>query len=213
MRKLQIALDLLDLDKAIEIALEVADYIDYVEAGTPLIKKYGMKAVEALKDNIGKTVVADMKIMDTGGLEAELAFQYGADYVTVLAASHLKTIEDVIDTAYKYSKGSMVDTIAVEEPTHILRKLEKLDKKPDYLIIHSGIDMQITGITPEILIREVGSDIKEYRIGVAGGIKLENIDSILIMKNIELIIVGGGLTKTENPRETAKKLRQKIIGN
>ena len=211
MRKLQVALDLLDLDKALEIALEVADYVDHIEAGTPLIKKFGMKAVETLKDNTGKPVVADMKIMDTGALEAELAFQHGADYVTVLAAAHQKTIEDVVETAYKYSKGSMVDTIAVEEPEKVFVKLDRLDRKPDYLLIHSGIDMQLSGITPDMLIKTAGDKIREYKLGVAGGIKLENIDSILSLKEIELIIVGGGLTKVDNPREVAKKLKERIL--
>jgi len=210
MRRLQVALDLLDLDKALKIALEVADYVDHIEAGTPLIKKYGMKAVETLKEETGKTVVADMKIMDTGALEAELAFQHGADYVTVLAAAHQKTIEDVIDTANRYSRGSMVDTIAVEDPNTLFRKLDRLARKPDYLLIHSGIDMQNMGITPERLIKAAGDRVKEYRIGVAGGIKLENIEVILGIEEIELIIVGGGLTKALNPRETAKKLREVI---
>ena len=184
MRKLQIAIDLLDLEKAVEIALEVADYIDHVEAGTPLIKKFGVKALEALKDNVDKPLVADMKIMDTGALEAELAFQHGADYVTVLAAAHIKTIEDVIRTAEKYSKGSMVDTIAVEDTKKLFEKLEKLPKTPDYLLIHSGIDMQISGITPEKLIGEAGELIKKYRVGVAGGINVDNIGKILRFKEI-----------------------------
>jgi len=210
MRKLQIAIDLLDLDKAVEIALEVADYIDHVEAGTPLIKKYGVRALETLKENVDRPLVADMKIMDTGALEAELAFQHGADYVTVLAAAHTKTIRDVIETAIKYSKGSMVDTIAIEEPKKLFEKLEELPRKPDYLLIHSGIDMQVSGITPENLIKSAGEKIRGYRLGVAGGISLDNIDKILEFKEVELIIVGGGLTKSVNPREIARKLREKI---
>ena len=212
MRKLQVALDLLDLNRAVEIALEVADYVDHVEAGTPLIKKYGVKAVETLRDNVDKKIVADMKIMDTGSLEAELAFQHGADYVTVLAAAHIKTIEDVIETAIKYSKGSMVDTIAVDDTKWLFNKLGKLSRAPDYLLIHSGIDMQMSGITPEKIIRDAGPLLGRYKIGVAGGINLGNIADVLRYKEVELIIVGGGLTKSDNPRRTAEKLKELILG-
>ncbi len=208
MRKLQIALDLLDLDKALNIALEVADYIDHVEAGTPLIKKYGMKAVETLDKNIDKPIVADMKIMDTGELEAKLAYEYGADYVTVLAAAHTKTIEDVIMAAKEEGKGSMVDTIAIENPSIVIEKLGRLDVKPDYVLIHSGIDMQVSGITPEKLILGAGEKLREYKLGVAGGINLNNLHRIIGFKEIELIIVGGGLTKTENPRDVARKMKE-----
>ncbi len=211
MRRLQIALDLTDLEKAVEIALEVADYVDHIEAGTPLIKMYGMKSVERLKDEVGKTVVADMKIMDTGMLEAEIAYEAGADYTTVLGAAHIKTINDVLETGKRYGKGVMIDTIALENPDVLINKLARLEYRPDYILIHSGIDMQISGITPKDLINRFGEKLKDYKVGVAGGININNIREILGYRWIDLIIIGGGLTRVDKPRETAKKIRDMII--
>jgi len=88
--RIQVALDLLRIQDALNIASKVAEYIDYLEAGTPLIKAEGLKAVSLLKKEFGdKVVVADMKTMDTGYLEASLAYEYGADYSTVMAAADM----------------------------------------------------------------------------------------------------------------------------
>ncbi len=212
MPRLQVALDLLDLEKAIDIALKVADYVDLIEAGTPLIKMHGMKAVERLVDEVGKPVVADLKTMDTGRLEAEMAFKHGADYVTVLLAAHPKTIEEVIETAKRWGRGSMVDTIGIEETDIVRRKLIDRGLLPNYLLIHSGIDMQEAGITPLTLIREMGSLPRELRIGVAGGLNHENIPRLLRDSGVEidLIIVGGGITRAADPAQAAKRIREKM---
>jgi len=64
---LQLALDFIDLDEAIDVAKKAQNYVDLMEAGTPLIKSCGIRAVRTLKDTFpNKKVVADMKIMDTG---------------------------------------------------------------------------------------------------------------------------------------------------
>ncbi len=210
MRKLQVALDLLDIEKALEIALDVADYVDYVEAGTPLIKMHGMKAVEKLSDEVDKPVIADLKTMDTGKLEAEMAFSHGAYGVTVLAAAYPKTIKDVIETASKYGGISLVDTIGLPHLEDVLSKIEAAGAAPTYLLIHSGIDMQEEGITPDSILSR-GGDITRYgKLAVAGGITVHNIDKLLHVKEIELFIVGGGITKAENPREAAMMLRERL---
>src|SRR5215469_6288353 len=84
--QLQIAVDLPSLDAAIELLNKVAVYIDIIEAGTPLIKQEGLKCISEFKRRFpGKLIFADMKTMDAGMLEADLAFQAGADLTTVLA--------------------------------------------------------------------------------------------------------------------------------
>ena len=85
---LQVALDLLELDRAIQIALEAADGgADWIEAGTPLIKSEGMDAVRELKKALpAKKIVADMKTVDTGAMEVEMAAKAGANVVAILAS-------------------------------------------------------------------------------------------------------------------------------
>ncbi len=208
MRKLQVALDFIDLEKAVEIALEVSDVVDYIEAGTPLIKSNGIKCVERLSDETGKPIIADMKIMDTGALEAEIAFNSGAYGVTVLAAAHPKTIRDVVETASKYNGVSYVDTIGLTNPSEILKKLDAASVQPTYILIHSGIDMQETGITPHNILSKRNGEIARYgKLAVAGGINSENIWTLLPFKEIEVFIVGGGITRSKHPLKEAKLLK------
>jgi len=77
---LQVALDLLDLSRALPIAREAVDGgADWIEAGTPLIKSEGMESVRRLRSEFpGRDIVADMKVADTGALEVEMAAKAGA---------------------------------------------------------------------------------------------------------------------------------------
>ena len=96
--KLQLALDDLSLEQAIALAERVRDYIDIIEAGTPLIYGYGMEAVRALKARFPeKQVLADMKIMDSGAWETEEAMAAGAEaFVTGEISYHagLSAVDD-----------------------------------------------------------------------------------------------------------------------
>jgi len=67
---------------------KVAPFVDIIEAGTPLIKQEGLRIISILKECFPeKLILADMKTMDAGGLEAKLAYDAGADLVTVLAVA------------------------------------------------------------------------------------------------------------------------------
>ena len=96
--KLQVALDLVDLRKAIALTRDLCEVgLEIVEAGTPLIKMYGLPVVGALKAACPRAeVVADLKTADVGALEASLAREFGADWATVLGATNMKGVDVVI---------------------------------------------------------------------------------------------------------------------
>jgi len=204
---IQVALDLIDIKDAIDIASKVLDYVDYIEAGTPLIKTLGLKSVELLKKNFGdKVVVADMKTMDTGYLEASLAYKYGADYSTVMGLADEDTIKASIDAAREFSKGIMVDLMGVKS-MNLVKKIDEF--RPDYMIIHSGIDMQHKGVTPFEFLGKVVEAGLSSRLAVAGGINPDNL--IRLSKyRVELIIVGGYITKSSDPARAAETLFDKV---
>ena len=101
---LQVALDFENLPRALQAAKEAVEGgADWVEAGTPLLKSEGLDAVRALKKAFpGHRIVADMKVMDTGAFEVEIAAKAGADLVTVLGASDDETIADAVRGGEKY---------------------------------------------------------------------------------------------------------------
>ena len=108
---LQVALDLLNAHRALSIAKNAVEGgVDWLEAGTPLIKSEGMEIVRKLKQTFpDKTLVADMKTMDTGALETEMAAKAGADIVCILAASDDSTIIDALKSARSYGTKIMVE--------------------------------------------------------------------------------------------------------
>jgi 3-hexulose-6-phosphate synthase/6-phospho-3-hexuloisomerase len=145
---LQVALDLLNAERALAIAKDaVKGGADWLEAGTPLIKSEGMDIVRQLREQFpAKTIVADMKTMDTGALETEMAAKAGADVVCLLAASDDSTIRDALKSARKYGVKIMIDLIGVSDTVKRAKELESLGV--DYLCIHVGIDEQMHGKKP-----------------------------------------------------------------
>jgi 3-hexulose-6-phosphate synthase len=90
-------MDVLTVEAALELAGKVAEYVDIIELGTPLVKNAGLSAVTAVKTaHPDKIVFADMKTMDAGELEAEIAFGAGADLVSVLGSADDSTIAGAV---------------------------------------------------------------------------------------------------------------------
>ena len=112
--QLQFAMDTLTTEHALELAGEAAPYVDVIELGTPLIKSAGLSAITAVKEaHPDKIVFADLKTMDAGELEADIAFQAGADLVTVLGVAGDSTIAGAVKSAKQHGKGIVVDLIGV----------------------------------------------------------------------------------------------------
>ena len=100
---LQIALDATDLSTALTAARNIADHVDILEVGTILAFAEGIKAVEVLREEYPKhIVVCDMKILDAGDILAKMAFDAGADWITVGAAAHIETIRSANRIAQAY---------------------------------------------------------------------------------------------------------------
>ena len=201
---LQVALDLLDKEKCFNICNSIAKYVDLIEAGTPLIKKFGIGIVKEL--GIFGDVVADMKTMDAGFLEASMAFESGAKYTTVLGLASNKTIREVVRAAKEYGGKVMGDLIGVKDVNQ--RGMELLDMGVDVVCIHLGIDEQKEKSLIDIL-KDV--ELPSKHLAVAGGINLENIDAILKLKP-SIVIVGSAITKADSPLYVAKEMRRRIYG-
>ncbi len=207
--KLQVALDVLSINTAIKIAEKaLKGGAEIIEAGTPLIKYNGVRAIEALRKQFpDSTIVADMKTIDAGSLEAEIAFQYGADIVTVLGLASDTTIREVVRIAREYNGKVMVDLMLVENKLKRVKELELMDI--DYIIVHTGLDEQKEGKTPFKDLKLL-HDQTFIPIAVAGGITDKNISMIKNLR-VDIVIVGGYITKSPNPEKAARTL-VKILG-
>jgi len=206
---LQLALDFTELDRAIKVAEEaLAGGVDWLEVGTPLIKSEGMRAVREIRKRFkDRVIVADMKTMDTGRLEVEMAFKAGANIAIVLGASDDSTIREAVEAARNYGGYIMVDIINVPDPVKRAIELEKLGV--DIICVHVGIDQQMKGMDPLKLLEEIRGKVS-VPLAIAGGITSETA-GIAVEKGADIVIVGGAITKAENATEAARLIKEAMI--
>ena len=171
---LQVALDLMQLNRSIVIAHEAVDGgADWIEAGTPLIKSEGAEAVRALRREFpNRKIIADTKTMDVGSFEVEIMAKAGADIVTVLGLADDATIEEAVMAGRKYGAEIMVDMINVPDRVQRAKEVEKLGAA--YICMHMGIDTQMRGEEPPIDVLRKIVDAVSIPVAVAGGITAEN---------------------------------------
>jgi 3-hexulose-6-phosphate synthase/6-phospho-3-hexuloisomerase len=136
----QISLDLTDIDEALETAaLALRAGVDWLEAGTPLILAEGLHGVRKLREAFpGIPIVADLKTMDGGYLEAEMMAKAGATHVVVMARAHAETIKCVVQAGKDYGVKVMGDNLGCPDMVEGARFLEDLGC--DFVIHHIGYD-------------------------------------------------------------------------
>ncbi len=136
----QISLDLTNIDEALETAaLAMRAGVDWLEAGTPLLLAEGLHGVKKLRENFpGIPIVADLKTMDGGYLEAEMMAKAGATHVVVMARAHEETIKIVVEAGKDFGIKIMGDNLGCPDMVAGAKRLEELGC--DYVIHHIGYD-------------------------------------------------------------------------
>jgi len=197
--KLQLAIDELTLTEALEVLKDIHPYIDIVEVGTPFLIDAGREAVRQIKATYPQLeVLCDAKIMDAGAYEAQLAYDAGADYVTVLGITDDLTIKGCVEQAQKQVRQVMVDLICVENFAKRVPIIEAFGV--DIIAVHTGADQQQAGRTPL-------EDLKEdVQVAVAGGINAETIGDYVAL-DPDIVIVGSGILKADDPVAAAKEMK------
>ncbi len=206
--KLQVALDFLELPRAMAIAEQaVAGGADYIEAGTPLIKSEGLDAVRKLRAKFPKhTIIADMKTMDAGRIEAEAAAKAGANIMTVSGTASIATIRECVEAGKHYGCLVAVDLLGVEKPLEFAAKAAALGVA--WLDLHCPIDQQMQGRDPLALLKELRG-ATDLVLAVAGGINSETAP-LAAAAGANVVIVGGAITKAQDVRQATADIRKAI---
>lgn len=199
--KLQLALDTCTTEEALNIVKEVYDFVDIVEVGTPIIIQYGMNPVRTLKKAYPeKTILADTKIMDAGEYEATLAFEAGADIVTVMGITHDKTIEGAVKAAKEFDGKILADMMMVSNLEERAKQLIELGVH--HVCVHVGVDAQSTE-SPFESLKRIQSAVGSEFCAIAGGINRTSITQVTDYQP-GIVIVGNGITGQADRRESAR---------
>ncbi|TDN45375.1 3-hexulose-6-phosphate synthase [Curtobacterium flaccumfaciens] len=205
--QLQFAMDTLTTEAALELAAAAAPHVDVLELGTPLIKSAGLSAVTAIKQaHPDKIVFADLKTMDAGELEADIAFSAGADLVTVLGVAGDSTIVGAVKAAEKHGKGIVVDLIGVADKAARAREVVALGA--EFVEVHAGLDEQAEeGFTFSTLL-DAGKE-SGVPFSIAGGVNASSIASVQ-ESGARIAVAGSAIYSASDVGAAAAELRAAI---
>jgi len=203
---LQIAFDIPSFERIKKIVEELPESDRIIlEVGTPLLKKYGVKVIHDLREIARDTfIVADLKTLDVGKVEVDIAFEETADAVVVSGLAAPETIDAFIYEAKRLGIYAVVDLMNVEDP---IQKLRSLEEFPDVIILHRAIDVERRiGKTRWELIKEMREAFKgrKFLVSVAGGITPE-IAPEALANGADIIIVGRYITQSRDVERSVRE--------
>jgi 3-hexulose-6-phosphate synthase len=189
----QLSLDLTSIDEAIDTAaIGVEAGVDWLEAGTPLLLGEGLHAVEKLRARFPKhPIVADLKTMDGGYLEAEMMAKAGADFVVVMGRAHESTIRRVVEAGRDFNIRVMGDNLGADDRVGCATWMERLGV--DVIVHHIGFDERamIRGLSP---LDELDDVVRSVTIPVqaVGGLSIDQAIECA-RRGARLVVVGAPL--------------------
>ncbi len=201
----QVALDYTRMADAVRTASRIVGVGDNVvlEAGTPLVKAYGLESVTILRALPGPGyVVADMKTMDTGRLEVELAAEAGASASTVLSLASDATIVEAVEAAEELGVTLYGDLIDHPDPLGRAVRLEELGVH--VVLLHIGIDVQrrlgLTAGSRVEVVKRIRENLGRAVVAVAGGVKPGEVGD-LVGAGADIVVIGSAITRASDPRK------------
>lgn len=205
--KVQVAIDRVELDKAIELVEKFNGVADIIEIGTSLIKDYGLLNLKELISKATKSlIVGDIKTNDEGAYEFTMGYNQGFDILTVMGSSSLETIEKCYSVSKEYNKKMMIDLLECS-----YEKVKEISKFNEAIYcLHTSVDKSNTNnIIKELRdFKAIFPKIKN--IAIAGGISLEVIKK-LKNEDINIVVVGSSITSTKDPSKALSEIKEELL--
>lgn len=209
---LQVALDLDNLEEMERIinSLPNRERI-LLEAGTPLVKKFGVGIVSKIRElRQDAFIIADLKTLDVGRIEVKMAADETADAVAISGLGTTESIEKAVHEAQKQGIYSILDMMNVED---FVQKLEALNYKPDIVLLHRNVDLETLKAErgeAQAEMTEWGNIQKIKKImgdkglvAVAGGITPSKVEEAL-NSSADIIVVGRYIIGSRDVRRAAE---------
>ena len=207
---IQVALDLDNLDAMARIIDDLPNKERVlIEAGTPLVKKFGVKVVgEIRKLRPDAFIIADLKTLDVGRVEVKMAADETADAIAISGLGTIESIKKAIHETQKQGIYSILDMMNVKDFEEKLSAIPD-DLKPDIVLLHRNVDLEtykgedISEMTEWGNIKKIKEIIGGGLVAVAGGIKPDNVEEA-IDKGADIIIAGRYIIGSRDVRRSAQ---------
>lgn len=197
-----------DSPESLAVIPQVKDSIDIVEVGTPLLKRFGLSAISTASAlSGGLPVLADTKTMDGGGIEADMVFQAGARFMTVLACASSETLRSAEEAAERHDGFVVVDTLGHPDPADCLGRHR--GARVGFILLHSGYDLLEGGSVradEQAALLRSSATVPGAPVAVAGGINAGNIGELRDV-GVSLVIAGSSISTAADPASAARELR------
>ncbi len=213
----QVSLDVETKEQALDLATTaVRAGVDWIEAGTPYILGEGLHGVRALREHFpNHPIIADLKTMDGGYLEAEMMAKAGANFVVVMGVAHPATIKAVVRAARDFNIEVMGDIMAAPDKVACAQMMERLGV--DYIIVHTGFDERrmILGLSP---LDDLESIVAATNVPIqaVGGLSIEqaiqcaSLGAPLVVIGAPLAIEANSFAATSNVEEILREIVRRV---
>lgn len=208
---LQLALDYISLPPALAMAQLLHKEVDIIECGTPLCAAEGLNAVSAVRhlcpDNL---ILADYKVPDVGGLSAKIAFDAGANWITVIGCAPLITVKEALEEANSRDCEILVELTGLQDIGERAKAWKDIGVRR--VVYHRGwdegnVDKRLWEEKDFDLIRQLADT--GFKVSVAGGLSLDLIPRFEGVP-ISVFIVGRAIRETPDPPAAARQFREAI---
>ncbi len=170
-----------------------------IKAGAPLIKKYGVEVCQKIHQIRPETVViADMKSLDTGNLEARMAGDATADAITFSGRAPIKTQERFIEECSKVGALAYMDTINLQDPLAVINQLKV---KPDVVELQGYVDSELA--------KNIKKACGGALIAVAAEIKVSEAKKV-IASGADILMLGETITRSKDISSTTIAYLQEL---
>lgn len=205
--KLQVAIDRVSLEDAIEMAHRLDGLVDVIELGTSIVKDYGLEALKKADFKLEKSqLLIDLKTIDEGEYEFNKGYETSADILTVMGASSLGTLHTTYEIAQKAEKNIFIDLMEIDD-----QKVNDMTNMPNAIFgLHHSKDATEAFDAVDTIQAFHDNHPEIKKIAVAGGVDLEQARKIARQGIADTVIVGSKIAGASDPISTAKKFMEAI---
>lgn len=205
--KLQVAIDRVPLDRAVDIAHSLDGKVDIIELGTSIVKDYGLEALKQMDFHLEKSeLLIDLKTIDEGEYEFKKGFETSADILTVMGSSSNGTLNQTYQITQDVKKDIFVDLMEINDD-----RLNSMPELPNAIFgLHHSKD-SVESFDAVDTIKQFNDQHPQIsRLAVAGGIDIDQAKKIADQGIADIIIVGGKISGTSDPVSAAQKFMEAI---